>query len=207
MTTTEPFANIGRHIRHTNSDGFRAHLPAPDCWATVLAIVTTESGRDSYVVRFDDGVTDLWLVNDPSDPYAFEDIPAPARLDVTATLASLLDDHLPENSVVVDAGCICGYNGPATWAQHVAVLAAEALGLDLDLAELDLDLAEPAPRFVVVSINSERFEYRSRHLVVDVAQRDVVAESDERLDADRVAAALELQPEPPNWVAPDLEPF
>jgi hypothetical protein len=199
MTTPpDAHANIGRRIRHTNEYGFRSHLPAPACWATVLAVVTTETGRDAYVVRFDDGVADLWPVDDPSDPYAFEDIPAPARLDVTATLASLLDDHLPENSVVVDAGCLCGYNGPATWAQHVAVLATEALGLDL---------VEPAPRFVVLSINSERFEYRSRHLVVDVAQRDVVAESDERLDADRVAAALELQPEPPNWNAPDLEPF
>jgi hypothetical protein len=52
-------------------------------------------------------------------------------------------------------------------------------------------------RFVVLTIDSERFEYRNRHLVIDLeVEASLVAECDVRHAAEQVAAALELHPDP-----------
>lgn len=66
---------VGWRIRSSHPNGFRHNREGADAWATVLAVVTTESKREAYVVRFDDGATDLWVVDDPSDPYLLA--PAP----------------------------------------------------------------------------------------------------------------------------------
>lgn len=73
LTAIEARANVGRRICHTHPDGFRSNL-GPDSWGTVVAVFDDfTKSRLLYVVRFDDGVTDLWVVNDPSDPYVFAD--------------------------------------------------------------------------------------------------------------------------------------
>ena len=53
-------------IRATHPYGFRSGE-----WAEILTIAPDPEGRDCYVVRFSDGFTDYWPVNDPSDPYEF----------------------------------------------------------------------------------------------------------------------------------------
>jgi len=52
-------------IRATHPYGFRSGQ-----WA-ILRCVVPGPERDCYLVEFDDGVTDFWPVNDPSDPYEF----------------------------------------------------------------------------------------------------------------------------------------
>jgi hypothetical protein len=52
-------------IRATHHYGFRYGK-----WAEIIA-VTPHKNRACYVVKFPDGVTDLWPVHDPSDPYEF----------------------------------------------------------------------------------------------------------------------------------------
>jgi len=58
-------------IRHTHRYGFRTGE-----WAVAKMIVPARN-RDCYLVEFPkDGVTDLWVVNDPCDPYEFEPMPS-----------------------------------------------------------------------------------------------------------------------------------
>jgi hypothetical protein len=46
-------------------------------WAELLTIAPDPEGRDCYVVRFPDGVTDFWVVGDPENTYEFADqVPA-----------------------------------------------------------------------------------------------------------------------------------
>lgn len=52
-------------IRATHHYGFRCGE-----WAEILTIAPS-SERDCYIIRFADGVTDYWPVNDPNDPYEF----------------------------------------------------------------------------------------------------------------------------------------
>lgn len=55
-------------IRATHVDRFRSGE-----WATVLRTEwANEPPRACFVVEFDDGVTDLWPVQDPWDPYEFQ---------------------------------------------------------------------------------------------------------------------------------------
>lgn len=68
---------IGWRITATHESGYRANREGSDAWATVLAVVMTELSRLAYVVRFDDGETDLWVVDDPSDPYVWCPPPDP----------------------------------------------------------------------------------------------------------------------------------
>lgn len=69
MAMDLPEARIGQEIRSTHPDGFRSGQ-----WAKVLA-VTTVTNRPCYVVMFPDRRTDLWVCDDPRDPYEFR-IPA-----------------------------------------------------------------------------------------------------------------------------------
>lgn len=65
-------AVAGRFIRGTHWAQFRSGE-----WAVILTTAPSpEDGRDCYIVRFPDGKTDWWVVNDPSDPYEFSDDPA-----------------------------------------------------------------------------------------------------------------------------------
>jgi hypothetical protein len=52
-------------VRHTHPNGFRSGE-----WAELKDFVLGE-GRSCYLVEFPDGVTDLWAVNDPDEPYEF----------------------------------------------------------------------------------------------------------------------------------------
>lgn len=54
-------------IRATHPAGFRSGQ-----WATVTGLVWSNA-RPCYEVRFPDGVTDTWVVYDPSDPYEFRE--------------------------------------------------------------------------------------------------------------------------------------
>ena len=58
--------SVTQEIRATHHYGFRSGQ-----WARILSTVPAPNGRDCYLVQFPDGVTDWWLVNDPSDPYEF----------------------------------------------------------------------------------------------------------------------------------------
>lgn len=51
-------------IRTTHPYGFRSGE-----WAQLLTIAPAPEGRDCYVVRFPDGATDYWVVNDPDGQY------------------------------------------------------------------------------------------------------------------------------------------
>ena len=54
-------------VRHTHPSGFRAGE-----WAAIRAIVPGDD-RECYLVEFPDGVTDFWVVNDPDEPYEFQE--------------------------------------------------------------------------------------------------------------------------------------
>ncbi len=56
-------------IRHTHRYGFRCGE-----WAELLTTAPDPEGRDCYVVRFPDGVTDFWVVDDPCEPYEFSEL-------------------------------------------------------------------------------------------------------------------------------------
>lgn len=56
-------------IRATHPAGFRSGE-----WAEVLTTVPSPEGTHCYVVRFPDGVTDFWRVEDPSDPYEYAEL-------------------------------------------------------------------------------------------------------------------------------------
>lgn len=58
-----------RLIRTTHTFGFR-----PGVWA-VLEGVSVTKGRACYDVRFEDGVTDQWVITDPDGQYEFMDPP------------------------------------------------------------------------------------------------------------------------------------
>ena len=60
-----------RFVRGTHHHQFRCGE-----WAEILMVAPSEGdGRDCYVVRFPDGVTDWWVVDDPWDPYEFSNDP------------------------------------------------------------------------------------------------------------------------------------
>lgn len=59
---------VGQTIRATHPYGFRCGT-----WGTVAAVLEDpENGREMYVVTFEDGVTDFWVVSDPLDHYEFQ---------------------------------------------------------------------------------------------------------------------------------------
>lgn len=45
-------------------------------WAELLTTAPAPDGTDCYVVRFPDGVTDYWRVNDPANEYEFSEPPS-----------------------------------------------------------------------------------------------------------------------------------
>lgn len=55
-----------RWIRHTHPYGFRS-----GSWGEILTTLPAPDGTDCYMVRFPDGVTDLWRVTDEAEPYEF----------------------------------------------------------------------------------------------------------------------------------------
>jgi hypothetical protein len=56
-----------RQIRTMHHFGFRSGE-----WADLLTVAPDpEPGRDCYVVRFADGATDDWVVDDPDGKYEF----------------------------------------------------------------------------------------------------------------------------------------
>lgn len=57
------------YIRSTHPYGYRSGE-----WAEILTVAPSPE-RDCYVVRFLDGATDFWPVNDPSDAYEFAERP------------------------------------------------------------------------------------------------------------------------------------
>ena len=61
-------------IRTMHHHGFRCGE-----WAELLTTAPAPDDRDCYVVRFDDGMTDYWVVQDPNGQYEFrtEDVPSP----------------------------------------------------------------------------------------------------------------------------------
>ena len=54
------------HIRGTHPYTFRSGQ-----WAEILTTAPNPEGSDCYIVRFPDGVTDFWCVEDPAEPYEF----------------------------------------------------------------------------------------------------------------------------------------
>lgn len=54
------------HVRTMHRYGFRSGQ-----WAELLTIAPAPGGRDCYMVRFPDGVTDFWVVADPDGQYEF----------------------------------------------------------------------------------------------------------------------------------------
>jgi hypothetical protein len=61
-------------IRHTHPYGFRTGE-----WAIARRIVESR-GRACYLIEFPkDHVTDVWVVNDPQEPYEFKHILAPDK--------------------------------------------------------------------------------------------------------------------------------
>ena len=63
--------NQARYIRTNHRYGYRSGQ-----WAELLTTVPAPDKSDCYVVRFPDGVTDYWVVNDPNGEYEFaESIP------------------------------------------------------------------------------------------------------------------------------------
>lgn len=63
-----------RFIRSMHPYAFRSGK-----WAEVLTVAPSPDDRDCFIVRFPDGVTDYWVVNDPLGEYEFA-----ADLDGTA---------------------------------------------------------------------------------------------------------------------------
>jgi hypothetical protein len=61
----EESGGLPKQIRGTHPYAFRSGE-----WASIAGV--RREDRDFYVVWFDDGAMDLWVVNDPSDPYEFK---------------------------------------------------------------------------------------------------------------------------------------
>lgn len=55
-------------IRTNHPWGFRSGQ-----WAELLTTAPDPEGRDCYVVRFSDGATDFWVVNDGDGRYEIRD--------------------------------------------------------------------------------------------------------------------------------------
>jgi hypothetical protein len=55
-------------IRTMHRYGFRSGE-----WADLLTTAPAPDKSDCYVVRFEDGVTDYWVVNDPAGQYEFRE--------------------------------------------------------------------------------------------------------------------------------------
>lgn len=62
-------ARIEQQVRTMHRYGFRSGE-----WATLLTTAPAPDKSDCYVVRFEDGVTDYWVVNDPDGFYEFREI-------------------------------------------------------------------------------------------------------------------------------------
>lgn len=54
-----------RHIRHMHPAGYRSGE-----WAVLVTVLQVRD-RDCYLVRFDDGASDFWVVDDPDGRYEF----------------------------------------------------------------------------------------------------------------------------------------
>lgn len=67
LTKPETFmmADGTTRIRATHPYGFRCGE-----WARLITTIPA-NGRDCYLVEFEDGVTDIWVKDDFSDPYEF----------------------------------------------------------------------------------------------------------------------------------------
>jgi hypothetical protein len=55
-------------VRHTHPDGFRTGE-----WAQIIMILDAYE-RPCWLVEFSDGVTDLWVCEDASEPYEFSSV-------------------------------------------------------------------------------------------------------------------------------------
>lgn len=55
------------HIRTMHHYGYRCGQ-----WAELLTTLPDPEGRDCYLVRFPDGATDMWVVNDLNGQYEFK---------------------------------------------------------------------------------------------------------------------------------------
>ncbi len=80
LTLEEAKARVGWRIRATNPNGFRCGWWAEIIGAGIynsthraVAVAIDGATRPTYMVVFPDDTADLWPVNDPSDPYEFED--------------------------------------------------------------------------------------------------------------------------------------
>lgn len=69
--TAEPSVSSAQQIRTLHRYGFRSGQ-----WATLLTTAPAPAKSDCYVVRFDDGVTDYWVVNDPDGQYEIREAAA-----------------------------------------------------------------------------------------------------------------------------------
>lgn len=79
MTAVDAANRVGQWIRGTHPYTFRSGQ-----WGRILAL-TISDGRWCYMVGWDDEVSDLWVVDDPDEPYEFDATPrhwAPNRQSI-----------------------------------------------------------------------------------------------------------------------------
>lgn len=67
MTTVEEATErVGQRIRGTHPYTYRTGE-----WGKVLGLARHPSGHFCYMVGFDDEDHDVWVINDPDEPYEF----------------------------------------------------------------------------------------------------------------------------------------